>query len=105
MRYDTPIYFENVSPGEYDEETGNYGESKVTSERRLASVEGTSEKRMTLIYGAVREGSRTVSLLNAYTEPFDRIRIGDKLYTVDRKLTLRTKQAFVVSEIAGRGGA
>lgn len=101
MRYDTPIYFENVSPGEYDEETGDYGGPAVRGTRRLASVAATSEERMMLIYGSIRSGSMTVTLQTAYTEPFDRIRIGQKTYKVDRERTLRQKQAFVISEIQG----
>lgn len=103
MRYDTPIYFEKLSPGVYDETVGDYGEPVVVSTKRLASVVNTSEKQMHLIYGGIREGSKTISLLNAYGEVFDRIRVGTKLYTVDRRISLRTKQAFVCSEIQKRG--
>ena len=103
MRYDTPIYFEKLSPGVYDETVGDYGEPVVVSTKRLASVVNTSDKQMHLIYGGIREGSKTISLLNAYGEVFDRIRIGSKLYTVDRRISLRTKQAFVCSEIQKRG--
>lgn len=103
MRYDTPIYFEKLSPGVYDETVGDYGDPTVVSTKRLASVVNTSEKQMHLIYGGIREGSKTISLLNAYTEVFDRIRVGSKLYTVDRRISLRTKQAFVCSEIQKRG--
>lgn len=104
MRYDTPIYFEKLSPGVYDENVGDYGEPVVVvSTKRLASVVNTSDKQMRLIYGGIREGSKTISLLNAYGEVFDRIRIGSKLYTVDRRISLRTKQAFVCSEIQKRG--
>lgn len=102
MRYDTPIYFEKLSPGVYDETVGDYGEPVVVSTKRLASVVNTSEKQMHLIYGGIREGSKTISLLNAYGEVFDRIRVGSKLYTVDRRISLRTKQAFVCSEIQKR---
>lgn len=103
MRYDTPIYFEKLSPGVYDETVGDYGDPVVVSTKRLASVVNTSEKQMHLIYGGIREGSKTISLLNAYGEVFDRIRVGTKLYTVDRRISLRTKQAFVCSEIQKRG--
>lgn len=103
MRYDTPIYFEKLSPGVYDETVGDYGDPVVVSTKRLASVVNTSDKQMRLIYGGIREGSKTISLLNAYGEVFDRIRIGSKLYTVDRRISLRTKQAFVCSEIQKRG--
>ena len=103
MRYDTPIYFEKLSPGAYDETAGDYGDPVVVSAKRLASVANTSDKQMHLIYGGIREGSKTISLLNAYGEVFDRIRVGSKLYTVDRRISLRTKQAFVCSEIQKRG--
>ena len=103
MRYDTPIYFEKISPGAYDETVGDYGAPVVVSTKRLASVVNTSDKQMHLIYGGIREGSKTISLLNAYGEVFDRIRVGSKLYTVDRRISLRTKQAFVCSEIQKRG--
>ena len=103
MRYDTPIYFEKISPGVYDETVGDYGDPIVVSTKRLASVVNTSDKQMHLIYGGIREGSKTISLLNAYGEVFDRIRVGTKLYTVDRRISLRTKQAFVCSEIQKRG--
>lgn len=102
MRYDTPIYFESVSPGGYDEETGNYGEPEIHRARRLASVISTSEDRMMLVYGSIRAGSVTVSLPVAYTDSFDRIRIGRKAYKVDWERTLRRKQVFVVSEIQER---
>lgn len=103
MRYDTPIYFEKLSPGVYDETVGDYGAPVVVSTKRLASVVNTSDKQMHLIYGGIREGSKTISLLNAYGGVFDRIRVGTKLYTVDRRISLRTKQAFVCSEIQKRG--
>ena len=103
MRYDTPIYFEKLSPGVYDETVGDYGDPVVVSTKRLASVVNTSDKQMHLIYGGIREGSKTISLLNAYGEVFDRICVGTKLYTVDRRISLRTKQAFVCSEIQKRG--
>lgn len=103
MRYDTPIYFEKLSPGVYDETVGDYGDPVVVSTKRLASVVNTSERQMHLIYGGIREGSKTISLLNAYGEVFDRIRVGSKLYAVDRRISLRTKQVFVCSEIQKRG--
>jgi len=103
MRYDTPIYFQTVTPGPYDESIGDYGAPVIAEESRLASVVTTDEDTMKLIYGGVREGSLTIHLLNAYKKPFDRIRVGSKLYTVDRRISLRTKQAFVCSEIQKRG--
>ena len=99
MRYDTPVYFQRIAPGVYDEETGNYGEETVTETMKLASVVGTRTDTMRLIYGEVRQGSLTIHLQMRYDEPFDRVRIGDKVYAVDHTPLLRTKQAFILSEV------
>ena len=29
VRYDTPVYFLKITPGEYDPNTGNYGDDTV----------------------------------------------------------------------------
>ena len=54
---------------------------------------------MNLIYGAFKQGVKTIRLQNHYNEPFDRIRIGDAVYRVDFERKLRTKHVFVVSEV------
>ena len=87
MRYDTRIYMRTVELGTYDPATGNYGEPKI------------SEVEQMLLYGKISQGSLTVQLQNHYDDPFDRIRIGEKLYTVDMSRRLRTKQIYVVSEV------
>ena len=37
MRYDTPIYFQKLTPGEYDPATGNYGEDTISEDMKFAS--------------------------------------------------------------------
>ena len=99
MRFDTPIYFERIQPGEYDASTGNYGEDTTNEEMRNAAVTDTGTDTMTLVYGSLKQGSKTIRLQNHYTEPFDSIRIGKKHYRVDRERKLRVKHIFVVSEV------
>ncbi len=99
MRFDTPIYFERIQPGEYDASTGNYGENTVAEEKRNAAVTDTGTQTMTLVYGALKQGSKTIRLQNHYTQPFNRIRIGETHYKVDRERKLRVKHIFVVSEV------
>lgn len=99
MRFDTPIYFQKITPGEYDSEFGNYGEDTVVEDCQFASVTDTGAETLTFVYGALKQGSLTVRLLNRYEEPFDRIRIGSKRYRVDMERRLRTKHVFVVSEV------
>ena len=99
MRYDTPVYFQRITPGEYDPNTGNYGDDTVEETLRYASVMNTGEERLKLVYDGPKHGSLTIQLQTHYTEPFDRIRVGKKIYRVDYSRELRTKHVFVVSEV------
>lgn len=99
MRFDTPIYFQTIKAGAYDASTGNYGEETITEEKRYASVTSTGDETLNLIYGEIRQGVKTVRLQNYYDKPFDRVRIGDKVYRVDRARPLRMKYTLVVSEV------
>lgn len=99
MRYDTPVYFQKVAPGEYDPNTGNYGDDTVEETLRYASVMNTGEERLKLVYDGPKQGSLTIHIQNHYNEPFDRIRVGEKLYRMDFSQQLRVKHAFVVSEV------
>lgn len=99
MRFDTPIYFQRKVKGAYDPSTGNYGPATTEEAVRYASVNNTGTETLNIVYGEIKQGSLTVILQMPYTEPFDRIRIGDKYYRVDRERRLRTKHTFVVSEV------
>lgn len=99
MRYDTPIYFQKLTHGEYDPATGNYVDDKVSEVKRYASVMDTGENTMILVYSGIKEGSLIIHLQNHYDRPFDRIRVGNKTYGVDFSRKLRTKQVYVVSEV------
>lgn len=96
MRYDTPVFFQRRSPGKFDANTHNYGEDIVTEEMRYASVTDTGTQLLTLVYDKIREGSQTIRLQRPYKKPFDKIRIGEKIYSVDFE---RAKKNFVISEV------
>lgn len=96
MRYDTSVYFRRVTPGEFDEETHNYGDDIITEELRYASVTDTGADKLPLIYGAIKQGSLTLRLQRPYEKPFDNIRVGGKIYRVDFE---RKKKNFIVSEV------
>ena len=98
MRYDTPVYFQKVTSGDYDSKTGNYADDTVAEIVRYASVMDTGTDMLKLVYDGPKQGSLTIQLQNHYEEPFDRIRVGEKLYRVDFSRKLRTKHTFVVSE-------
>lgn len=99
MRYDTPVYFQKITSGEYDPKTGNYADDIVVETLRYASVMNTGEERLKLVYDGPKQGSLTIQIQNHYTEPFDRIRVGEKVYSVDYSRELRRKHVFVVSEV------
>ena len=98
MRFDTPIFFQRIK-SEYDQTTGNHNVSILSEEKRFASVTASSIETLNLVYGELKQGSLTVRLQNHYGAPFDRIRIGNKVYRVDSARPLRIKQTFVVSEV------
>lgn len=93
-------FFRKNFPGTYDTETGNYEEDTVKEEMRYASVMDTQTKMLKLVYGSIKQGSLTLHIQNHYKEKFDHIRIGEKIYQVDYTRKLRTKQTFIVSEVA-----
>lgn len=99
MRYDTPVYFQKITSGEYDPDTGNYADDIVEETLRYASVMNTGEDTLRLVYDGPKQGSLTIQIQNHYKEPFDRIRVGEKVYSVDFSRPLRTKHTFVVSEV------
>lgn len=99
MRFDTPVYFQTVETGDYDELTGNYAADVVGEVKCYASVTNSGADTLRLVYGEIKQGSLTIRLQNHFNDPFSRIRIGDKLYTVDMERRLYTKHVFVISEV------
>ncbi len=99
MRFNTPIYFQLTKPGEYDPNTGNYEDDSFVETLRFASVTNSGIETLNLLYGELKQGTLTIRLQNHYEEPFDRIRIGDKVYRVDMSRKLNTKHSFIVSEV------
>lgn len=62
MRYDTPIFFQMVVPGEYDKKTGNYVDNQIKEVIRYASVMDTGVETMKLVYGSIQQGSLCAGL-------------------------------------------
>lgn len=96
MRYDKPIYFQHIRQGEYNADSGNYGEDNITEVKRYADVTDTGTETLKFVYGAIKQGSLTIRLQRPYKEAFDKIKVGEKTYSVDFE---RRKKCFVVSEV------
>ena len=99
MRYDTEVYFQTLTDGAYDQSTGDYADAAPTEVKRWANVMDTQTETLRLVYGEIRQGSLTIQLQQPYTDAFDRIRIADKVYSVDYQRRLRQKQTIIVSEV------
>ena len=96
MRYDTPVFFQRVSPGAYNANTHNYGDDDVTEVKKYADVIDTDTKQLQVVYGTIKQGSKTVHLQRPHTAAFDYIRIGEKRYRVDAE---KRRKCFIVSEV------
>lgn len=99
MRFDTPIYFQMHPEGTYDEATGNYIVAEPVETLRYADITNTGVNTLQIVYGELKQGSKTVRIQGNYTDPFDHIRIGTKKYKVDFSRRLHNKETFVVSEV------
>ena len=101
MRYDTPVYFQEITPGGYDPETGDYREDTDTGDKTSCICCEHRGGDVALLYGSIKQGSLTIQLQNHYNVPFSRIRIGKTIYQVDVSRKLRVKHTFIVSEVQG----
>lgn len=103
MRLDTPIYFQSITKGAYNANTGDYEPDSIAEVKTYADVTDAREDALTLIYGKLKQGAKVVRLLRPLPlhMSFDRIRIGDKLYIVDFS---RRNKAFYVSEVRDNAG-
>ena len=99
MRFDTPVYFQKITAGAYNPDTGDYGPDTVDEEKKWAAVTDAGESTQRLIYGEVREGSKVIRLQLPQNNPFDRIRIDEKLYKVDMTRHPSRKYVFIVHEV------
>lgn len=99
MRFDTPIFMQKITQGAYDSETGNYGDDAVEEVQLYANISDTGASAMNLLYGKIVQGSLTIRLQNQYNEPFDYIRVGERVYRADYERKLHIKHTFVVSEV------
>ena len=98
MRFDTPVVFRLVQDV-YDASTGNYTSTVVSEFIRYASVDNTTERMMTLVYGGVMQDSITARFQNHITDNYTDIEIKGKAYKVDYIAPKRAKDVFVLSRV------
>jgi len=98
MRFDTPVRFVKMADV-YDESTGNYSSSVVSEVTHYASVDGTTERMMTLVYGGVMQDSITARFQNHITDEYTDIVIKGKAYKVDYIAPKRVKDVYVLHRV------
>lgn len=98
MRFDTPVIFRAIGDV-YDPTTGNYVSSVTSEHIHYASVDSTTERMMTLVYGGVMQDSITARFQNHITDDYTDIEIGGKSYKVDYIAPKRVKDVYVLSRI------
>lgn len=98
MRFDTPVKFV-LKESVYDETTGNYTTSVVSEVTHYASIDNTTERMMTLVYGGVMQDSITARFQNHITDNYTDIVIKGKAYKVDYIAPKRVKDVFVLSRV------
>lgn len=103
MRYDKPVFFQQITPGKYNPETGDYERDTVKEHKRYASVTDTGTESMKLIYGDIRQGIVTIRLQTHFDSHYNSIRIGTKIYKPDFSRKLRNSHVFVASEVQKNG--
>lgn len=101
MRFDTPVHFQRIQPGAYEESSGDYGADIISEDKCCGNVTDAGTDTLHLVYGGIRQGCKVIRLQTYYEKVFDRIRIGEKVYQVDFSRKLKVKQVFVVSEVQG----
>lgn len=99
MRYDKEIFFQTVSQGEYDPQTGDYGDPVIEETKRDAAVYSYSAQAQIKDFGKLMGEMVKIHLQNDYEEPFDQVRIGDKIYKVFDRSHMRVKGAFILRRI------
>lgn len=99
MRYNTPVFFQKVVPGELNTETHNYGDDKITETKCYASVTDSGAETLKLVFGELKQGSLIIRLQRPFTEAFDRVRIGNTIYR--SAMAKLNKRVFVLSEVQG----
>lgn len=98
MRYDTPIYFVKKTKGVY-QDNGDWSDGTEELTKVMASVYDTNTEMVKLLYGELKQGTKTIHIQNHYTKYFDLIRLDGKDYRVDARRAFRRKEAFTVSEV------
>lgn len=98
MRFDKLVFFQRVN-AVYDKSTGDYVETVENVKARRASVTQTGADMLAVVYGQTPQESLTIRVQNPVGVAFDYIQYAGRRYKVDKRVTLRMKEAYIVTEV------
>ena len=105
MRFNKKVFFQYITPGSFDASTGDMLPDAVTEEGHPASVMDTQRKTLMLVFGELRQGSKTVTVRGRVPQGYSRVRITDRtaqkdrLYMVKQVRELERLTTFILEEV------
>lgn len=105
MRFDREIYFQYITEGAFDPSTGDHADPAIIEVRKMADVNDTTRDTLMLVFGELRQGSKTACIQGRIAQGYSRIRIRDRtaskdrIYQVKAVRELERLTTFVLEEV------
>lgn len=99
MRYEKIVTFLKRTAGNYDPNTGDYGDEIVFRYKMPAVVSPMSVQTQNILFGHVASGSLTIMTQWKLDKEFDLIEIDEKKYRVESEEHYRTRSVYHVLEV------
>lgn len=101
MRFDTTIAFLRLTPGEYNEETGDYEGDGYRREKKKAQVYDASSVTQRHEYGEYKQGDLIATIHGHLGYTPDAVEIRGRRYGIEMTRKLRRCQTFHLTEKQG----
>lgn len=99
MRFDTPVFFVTIDERTYNAATGNYETPDETHRLYRANVMDTTDVMKRLVYGTVKQESRTVFIKGTAPGNPDYINIDGIRYKIDKVRHRKLRSSYIVSGV------
>lgn len=100
MIYNTIVAFYKLDAKTYDPSTGDYtGFDYDYVKWVMAAVMDTKTEMVKLVYGDLKQESKTIIIQGYMDEPFTFIIIDGEFYKCDYRRRLKNKETFIVHEV------
>ncbi|MDN6397676.1 MAG: hypothetical protein L0J75_01415 [Alkalibacterium sp.] len=96
MRAADRVYFVTEGEEVFDPSTGDYIVGEPIRDLQWANVSDTGTERMTLLFGSIQQGAKTIRLNNLYKKQFDWIEFEGKKYKVQLSRKYQRRNVFEV---------